>query len=144
MRFRLAAFYLATPLFLLLEPVGLPLRAAFLPGTEARIAYYALCFAGGLLAWRIPATEPWVAGGESAVAMTFLIVGFLSPLYDPDAWIVAGATSPFTTPVILNFALSAAVLWLAFQNAIAAISSHALGASREAAAAPAPRPRSRQ
>lgn len=71
---RLALYYLASPLFLLLAgAIGTDVRVGFLEDTAARLGYYGLCFGGGLLAWRVPRAAPFVGLGESSAAF-FLAV----------------------------------------------------------------------
>ncbi|TVQ42001.1 MAG: hypothetical protein EA370_00745 [Wenzhouxiangella sp.] len=77
-------YYLATPVFLLLDVVlGLDLRVAFLDNSGARMAWYALCTGLGVVAWRWPVSAPLIGLLESAVSFFLLIVWIMLPIMLP-------------------------------------------------------------
>lgn len=118
----LLAYYLGgTPLFLLLDAGwDLSVRASFFETLQARMGYYAFCLLCGLLAWRFPRRATWVGIGESAVTITLLVVGFMTPILTftadvaADPW--APVESPVTTEGIVNFAIAGGMAWWSFQR----------------------------
>ncbi|MCC5824408.1 MAG: hypothetical protein JJU44_14105 [Planctomycetes bacterium] len=80
----IGAYYLATPLFWLLDiGLGLDLRAAFLDGAGARLSWYVLCTVLGVIAWRWPAAAPLIGLVESAINFFLLIAGIMLPIMLP-------------------------------------------------------------
>lgn len=118
----LLAYYLGgTPLFFVLDAAwDLSVRASFLDGFSARIAYYAFCLVCGGLAWRFPRREAWISLGESAVNLVLLVVGFMAPIFTVAGDLAGDPFAPLEAPVttegILNFAIAGTVAWWSFQR----------------------------
>jgi hypothetical protein len=110
----LAAYYLATPLFALVDLVfSFPLRAAPFPGLASRLLYYGFLLVLGWVCSARPALAPWVGMGESALLVTLLMISVLEPIWgslDTGELPVAGDLLVRT----LNLALSGSVLVVAF------------------------------
>jgi hypothetical protein len=116
-RYRLLRlYYLATPLFFLLDLVfQAPLRAAFLPRPEQRWAYYLFCLACGVAARARPVLTRPIAFVESCVSLFLLALSVLLPIWSlVDTLETASGPPPFGPVRLANFMLSAAVLLLAF------------------------------
>lgn len=99
--------------------LGFNIRLAFLePYTEARIAYYGICFAClGLMLWR-PAWTVLIAAFESIVTLSALIIGMgMRTLLVSDRMIETGS-GVITMPEIFNFLLSGGVAYLAWVRGI--------------------------
>jgi hypothetical protein len=78
-------YYLATPVFLVLDGVfGLDLRAAFLQGSGARYLWYAACTILGLMAWRWPKMTAPIGLFESSVNFFLLIAAVMLPIMAPE------------------------------------------------------------
>ena len=87
----LRLYYLATPLFVLLDfGFGLNLRLAGLEGHPGvRVAWYGACVACALLTWRAPVLAPLVALIESAATVLALVLGVMLPYFDLVARVAA-------------------------------------------------------
>jgi hypothetical protein len=118
------AYFLATPLFAILDLVGgINVRIAFLDGGPVfRGAYYAVAFACGLAVMRWPARAPLVGLVESGVNIAWLILGagirYLGAL-DAAAAEDALPRAPFEGLELLNLVVSATILAVAYVAATA-------------------------
>jgi hypothetical protein len=112
----LTIYYLASPVFLLLDLAGLPLRAAFIEADGWRYAYYMLTFAIGVLGWRVPALMPAMGIVESALNLGGLFVDAMSGIFRlPGEVIDARPTARIATPAgLANFVLSGLALIVSF------------------------------
>lgn len=117
----LAAYYLATPLFLVFDlALNAPVRVAGLDGLGLRVAYYGAAFLLGFACRRWPGAAPFIAMGESSVNLFLLMLAVLLPVWSaPDAILAGG--EPDTGALAartVNLALAGGVLvWAFHQNA---------------------------
>lgn len=121
----LLAYYLGgTPLFFLLDVVwDVSVRASFLDDLPARVAYYAVCLACGLVVWRSPGWGGLVGLAESVANLTLLVVGFMAPILSLPAALAGDPYAAIAGPTpesITNFALAAGVAWWTLQRRTAA------------------------
>jgi hypothetical protein len=124
------AYYLATPLFLLIDLVwAAPLRVAFIQSDATRYAYYGFCFLCGLIMWRRREVAPWLGIFESAINFTFVLLSILLPLWSaPDAIAAGGGLPSFGLARITNAMLSGTMLVAGFHARQAEL-MHSLGRS---------------
>jgi hypothetical protein len=114
----LRAWYLATPLFAVLDLIlGLNVRVTFLDSTVARLAYYAFAFGCGLAVLRWPRRAGLVGLLESSGNIVWLILGvgaqYLAALDAALAEDLARA-SVFSTAEVVNLLVSAAILIVSY------------------------------
>jgi hypothetical protein len=118
----LLAYYLATPLFVVLDLVaGINLRTTFLDGAPAlKAAYYAASLGCGAAIARWPARAALIGLLESGTNIGLLILGVgLAYLRVLDAALADTPLPPvFTTASALNLALSAVVLGTSYVGAM--------------------------
>jgi len=115
----LAAYYLATPLFVLLDVVlGAPIRVAGLDDPIHRGLYYGGLVLLGLLARARPATAPWVGMAESSVNIFLLILSVMLPIWGMSEVLLEGGTppGPFDRVSVVNFLLSGTALVVSFHR----------------------------
>jgi hypothetical protein len=111
-RLLVRAYYLATPLFLLLDlALGVSVRASFLdPAPALKVMYYVLAFACGLAMTRWPRHAGRIGLVESGANIILVVLGvgvsYLA-LMDADEG-PALAASPFTDATAVNLVISAA------------------------------------
>jgi hypothetical protein len=114
----LAGYYLATPLFALIDVLwGVSVRAIALDAVPGlKYAYYAACLALGLLATVRPGLAGIVAASESSVNLALVIMsipvaylGVLQGMLDGG-----NVRNPFTPEFFANFAISAGVALTAY------------------------------
>jgi hypothetical protein len=110
------AYYLATPLFALLDLAGgVNVRLVALDEhTGARVAYYALCLACLVAMRALPRFAPLVALLEGSVTLLLLVLGVLMPLLRAPELIDGGAAgfSPTVeSEAVVNLVLSGGA-WL--------------------------------
>jgi len=112
----LTLYYLATPVFLLLDLAGWPLRAAFIEADAWRFAYYLLVFALGVLGWKVPALMPALAIVESSLSLGGLFVDAMSGIFRLPGEVIDGhPTVKIATPAgLANFMLSGIALIVSF------------------------------
>ena len=89
----LTAYYLATPLFAVLDGVaGVPIRISALQLPAHRFAYYGVVFLLGMLCRARPRFAPWVGMLESSANLLLLLLGILLPIWSlPDAVAAGGS-----------------------------------------------------
>jgi hypothetical protein len=87
------AYYLATPLFAVLDGVaGVPIRVSALQSPAHRFAYYGVVFLLGMLCRARPRFAPWVGMLESSANLFLLLLGILLPIWSlPDAVAAGGS-----------------------------------------------------
>ena len=111
------AYYLATPLFWLLDFVfHAPVRVAALPQPELRLLYYVFALACGVLVrWR-PRLTPFVGLAESSANLLLLILSVLLPIFTLPTRVAEGAevSLPFGPAMLINFFLSGTLLVISF------------------------------
>jgi hypothetical protein len=105
------AYYLATPLFLLLDLVGgVSVRVSFLdPSPTLKVAYYVVAFACGVAMTRWPQHAGRLGLVESGANIILVVLGVgISYLALMDAAEGPGlAASPFTNATAVNLVISA-------------------------------------
>ncbi len=110
----LRAYYLATPAFMVMDRLwGTDLRVSFLDGApHIKYAYYAACFALGIVMMRAPLLAPVGAMIESGINVLLLSLSVLLPYYRAIDAVAAGepAAIPFHLNMVLNFVLCSAAL----------------------------------
>lgn len=115
-------YYLATPVFAALDLVlGASIRAAGIPNSAGRVAYYAFALGCGiLLRWR-PRWAPLIGIGESSVNLFVLILSILGPLFLLPAYVAEGGEPAFSFGLgrMVNVLLSGGVLIWSFQGNVA-------------------------
>jgi hypothetical protein len=112
----LLGYYLATPLFLLVDLVWqAPLRVAFIQTDSTRFAYYGFCFLCGLVMWRWPEHGPLLGILESTVNFTLVALSILMPIWSaPDAIAAGGGLPDLGLARITNAMLSGTMLVAGF------------------------------
>jgi hypothetical protein len=131
-------YYLATPLFWLADRAwGLNVRAAFLDELPAaRTAYYLLCCALGVAAWRRPRHAALIAFSESAANVFLLAASVVAWYVHVLDWAAAETAGELARPgpaALSNFVLTAAMAGVSFARSEVALR---LGARRPGAQAP--------
>ena len=109
----LEAYYLATPVFLLIDIVlGMPLRVSTLTTPALKYSYYAFLLGCGLAIHARPRTGPWIGITESALNFSLVIVAILMPYWrlldqaaDPNSLL----TNPFTPAIFVNALLTGTI-----------------------------------
>ena len=87
----MAIYYLATPLFLVLDlAYDAPLRAAAIPEGALRNAYYAATLACGVLCYLKPAIAPLIGIVESALNLLLLLSSVVLPIVQAPGLILRG------------------------------------------------------
>ena len=114
LRHPLAAYYLATPLFVLADVgLGWPIRVSFLTGYPLlKYGYYVVCFSCGLLSLRRDGRFlPAVGLAESALNILMLVLSVMIPIVTLPRQVMAGeaVTHPFSVLFFVNFLISACV-----------------------------------
>lgn len=113
----LAAYYLASPLFLVLDlALAAPVRVAGVDGLGGRLAYYGGGFLLGLACRRWPAAAPYMAMAESGGNLLLLMLAVLLPVWSAPDVVLAGG-EPDTGLILartVNLALAGGVLVWAF------------------------------
>lgn len=116
----LTAYYLATPLFALLDlGAGVSVRAAAIEGTAPRVAYYAVLVVLGVLCRIRPSVAPWIGMGESSLNLLLLILAVLLPIWGASDAVLAGGA--LTGPEMImertmNLAIGGTVLVVSFHR----------------------------
>ena len=89
----LTAYYLATPVFVVLDVMaGAPIRISALHSPAHRFAYYGVVFLLGMLCRARPRLAPWVGMLESSSNLFLLLLGILLPIWSlPDAVAAGGS-----------------------------------------------------
>lgn len=117
----LAAYYAATPLFLLLDwGTGTNIRAAGFQAYPAlKYGYYTVCMAAAFGIRLAPSRSAVITVIESAVNLLALILGVLAPLYQFPALLDGrGPLPPLMTPArLVNFLLAGSAAILAIRLA---------------------------
>ena len=110
----LRAYYLATPLFAVLDlGLRIPIRAAGVESVSLRLTYYAATFALGWVMTARPTLAPWLAMGESAANLTLLMAAVLVPIWSLPETLDVGTVADLPQRVV-NLALSGSVLVYSF------------------------------
>lgn len=113
----LTAYYLGTPLFVVLDLLGWPVRVADSLEGLMRWGWYAALLALGLLCWARPRAAPLVGMLESSFNLTLVLLSVLLPIWnmalDVDAPLGPVAFGPQRALTVL---LSGAALIVAFQR----------------------------
>jgi hypothetical protein len=118
----LRGYYLATPLFILLDLFwAINVRATGLaPYPAAKWMYYVFCLGCATLLLKRPQWSLLTGFVESAVSLIVLFVGFVSPYFRMLATAVETTPidNPYSVQAVVNFGLSAAMLLIAFYSSI--------------------------
>ena len=110
----LPAYYLATPLFAVLDfGFGTPIRAVGVESPGLRLAYYGGIFLVGWVMAASPPLAPWLAMGESAANLTLVMVSVLVPVWSLQETLDLGAIVDLPERVV-NLAVSGSVLVFSF------------------------------
>jgi hypothetical protein len=124
MRRWIVAYYLATPLFAVVDlAAGWNVRLAALAGRPGlRVSYYVVCLVLGVAAWRRPRMVPLTALTESAVNLLLLFAGIAATYAGVlDAALQGEFINPFTPAYLLNFGLSGGMLTAGFYARLGAL-----------------------
>lgn len=116
-------YYAATVVFLLLDYfAGVNVRVAFLESLpEARVAYYAICFAClALMIWR-PSWTTLIATFESLVTIIALIFSMGMRVMVPTDAIFDENASFITYQEIINFMISGSMAYLSWIKGLKAL-----------------------
>jgi hypothetical protein len=118
----LRLYYLATPLFILLDLFfNLNVRAAGLSAYPiAKWSYYFFVLACAGFIWKVPRWSLLTGFVESSVNLVVLFVGFVGPYYRMLAASVETTPmgNPYTLNSVFNFFLSGSILLVAFYSQI--------------------------
>lgn len=116
----LSGYYLATPLFVLIDFVfGANVRAAGFEGHPVlKYAYYSVCFGCFLLMRRRPSWAPAISLSESVLNLGVLVVSFLGPFYVWMGHAGEGAMtpSPVTMERVISFIFSGSTACVAYYS----------------------------
>lgn len=114
----LAWYYLATPLFAVLDlGAGWPVRVAGLGDPVHRALYYLAVTALGVAVARWPWAAPWAGMAESSTNLLLLCLSVLLPVWSlPDQVLAGGSPAVAGAPALVNVALSGTVLVVAFHR----------------------------
>ena len=108
------AYYLATPLFVVLDfGFAMTIRAVGIESPGLRLAYYSGTFLVGWVMAARPPLAPWLAMGESAANLTLLMASVLVPVWSLQETLDAGAIADLPERVV-NLAVSGSVLVFSF------------------------------
>ncbi|MCI0432076.1 MAG: hypothetical protein L0271_00305 [Gemmatimonadetes bacterium] len=113
----LEAYYLATPVFIVVDTVlNAPVRVSFLATPAHRWPYYAFCIACGLACHRWPHSARPIAFTESSVNLLLLALSMMLPIWSLGDEIMAGGAiaPPMTTARLINVMISGTVLVISF------------------------------
>ncbi|MFC1679388.1 hypothetical protein ACFL2T_04185 [Elusimicrobiota bacterium] len=113
----LKAYYLATPVFVLLDVLfDLNFRIPFLDGVPMlKYVYYIVAFSCGILIVRVPKYSSLVTSIESLANIAMLVIGFMSKIISSvDALTVVGGQNPVPPQAVVSFAMSATALGIAY------------------------------
>ena len=112
-------FYLATPVFVLLDLIfGWDMRVSFLDEHASwKYLYYLFCLAIGLLMWKQPALEAILGMVEGGVNMLLLTLSVMLPYYASIDLIANGEEikNPLDNFGVLNYLLSGGFLLISMQ-----------------------------
>ena len=110
----LGAYYLATPLFAVLDfGFAIPIRAVGIESPGIRLIYYGGTFLVGFVMAARPPLAPWLAMGESAANLTLLMASVLVPVWTLQETLDAEAIVDLPDRVV-NLAVSGSVLIFSF------------------------------
>ena len=116
-------YYLATPLFVLLDGAfGANVRIAALDGEPGwKYAYYALCLVCAGAVWSGVRGSTLLALAECSVNILLLCLGVLLPQYRLAEAILEGGTveNPLALAHVVNFAIAAGIWTLVFHAHLA-------------------------
>ncbi len=119
-------YYLATPLFVLLDGAfGANVRIAALDGEPGwKYAYYALCLVCAGAVWSGVRRSTLLALAECSVNILLLCLGVLLPQYRLAEAILEGGTveNPLALGHVVNFAIAAGIWTLVFHAHLADLS----------------------
>ncbi|MEM6575291.1 MAG: hypothetical protein AAF736_13540 [Pseudomonadota bacterium] len=111
------AYYLLTPLFMLLDWVlDLNLRVAGLADPGHRILYYGFLVGCTVLLWKVPQTSQLVALAESSVNFFLLIAGVMLPILG-HAYLLDDPSYGFSGwPQLVNFLVTGTILTIVIRR----------------------------
>jgi len=112
-------FYLATPVFVLLDLIfDWDIRVSFLDEHAGwKYLYYTFCLAIGLVMWKLPALEAILGMVEGGVNMLLLTLSVMLPYYASIDLIANGEEikNPLDNFGIFNYLLSGCFLLISMQ-----------------------------
>ncbi len=112
-------FYLATPLFLLLDSLlGWNIRIASLDNYPGwKMLYYLFCLCIGLLMWKWQILEPVLGMVEGGVNMLLLTLSVLLPYYEAIDALSSGESvqTPLDSFSIINYLVSGLFLLISIR-----------------------------
>jgi len=109
----ISAYYLAAPLFLLLDLLlGWNIRTAALEGLPVlHYGYYPVCLGLGVVGWKRPSLEPLIAIGEGTLNLLTLFAGFFAAYFGALEAAAGGEfLNPYSSGYLVNFALSGGIV----------------------------------
>ncbi len=115
----LEAYYLATPLFIVVDvALHAPVRVSFLASPAQRWAYYGVCIVCGLACHHWPHAARPIALAESSVNMLLLALSVMLPIWSLGDAVLAGGPipSPMTPARLMNVMVTGTALILAFHR----------------------------
>lgn len=111
-------YYLATPLFLLMEALfGMNVRVS-IPGDSDALyyLYLAICFACGIGFRNAPFKAALFALFESAVNIFLLVLSVMLPIFYAPATAESGMNFNFGLQELIHFLIAGAILLIGFQQ----------------------------
>jgi hypothetical protein len=115
----LRAYYIATPLFLVIELLsGISLRVPIFLTMPLRCFYYGCCFACGTVCYLRPRATPAVALIESSVNIGVVCLGFGAAMIKAAYLVAETTTVPevLTVKGVINFVFVGAVWIISFYH----------------------------
>ena len=121
----LRAYYAATLLFVVLDYfLNVNVRLAFLETWPAmRALYYLLCFFCLVLMQWQPGFSPWIGAIESALSLSLLIIVMGVRVMTVSEEMLATGSGVVTVSEIINFLLVGGASWVAWTQAMAALTA---------------------
>ena len=110
-------YYRLTPIFLVIDVMfSASVRASFIATPNYRYAYYAFCFACGILFRYKPSMARPIALTELSVNFTLVLLSIMMPYLNAIDAISAGLDPSFDANKIVNLGLSGGIMLLGYYS----------------------------
>ena len=110
-------YYRLTPIFLVVDVMfSAPVRVSFLTNPIHRYAYYAFCFACGILFRYKPSLARPIALTELSVNFGLIVLSIMVPYFLAVDQVVAGLDPTFDGIKVVNLGLSGGLMLLGYYS----------------------------